>query len=220
MLKLSGSFTKLAAGATLVFSATAANAALFSIQGGTAIVTDSASAGINDVLASGATLHDNAVLATTANNVKLKFFFWGSESGYTNTLTTSFGSHAESDNANGSGSIAFPGLGTPLFSGVQASAGNVAMSFASTGGNAPGGIVAAGAGDAWRSIAFAYLNKDGSFSATPTNLVGYAFDDSGAGPDDNHDDYVGYVQAVPIPAAAWLFGSGLMALVGLRRRKA
>jgi len=31
--------------------------------------------------------------------------------------------------------------------------------------------------------------------------------------------YSGDVSAVPVPAAVWLFGSGLMGLVGLDRRK-
>ena len=36
------------------------------------------------------------------------------------------------------------------------------------------------------------------------------------GPDQNGSDFVG---AVPVPAAVWLFGSGLLGLVGIARRK-
>ena len=30
---------------------------------------------------------------------------------------------------------------------------------------------------------------------------------------------MGYVNAIPVPAAVWLFGSGLLGLVGVARRK-
>jgi len=36
---------------------------------------------------------------------------------------------------------------------------------------------------------------------------------------DEHYGYIGVVSAVPVPASAWLFGSGLIGLVGLTRRK-
>ena len=67
-----------------------------------------------------------------------------------------------------------------------------------------------------------YYALDNSFS--------YAFlsyDDDGAGPDDNHDDFVVKVSAsglnvtpVPLPATAWLFLSALGGFVTLGRRKA
>lgn len=49
------------------------------------------------------------------------------------------------------------------------------------------------------------------------------FDDQAGDPDDdNHDDMGIRVQVVPLPAAAWLFGSALlgMAGIGYRRRQA
>jgi hypothetical protein len=53
------------------------------------------------------------------------------------------------------------------------------------------------------------------------------FDDSGASDDDNHDDLAIRLSivggdggfAVPVPAAAWLFGSALFGLVGVARRQ-
>ena len=34
-----------------------------------------------------------------------------------------------------------------------------------------------------------------------------------------HAGYIGVVSAVPVPAAAWLFGSGIIGLIGIARRK-
>ena len=47
-----------------------------------------------------------------------------------------------------------------------------------------------------------------------------AFDDNGGGNDDNHDDMVVGVQAVPVPATFGLLGVGLLGLgVAMRRRE-
>jgi len=183
----------------------------------------------NNVLGAGYQIRDNALLATTVANVQFQFYFLGSESGFANTLHTAWGNHTEIDS--------YPGWpGTYLFGGTQAAAGALNMSFTSAGG--PAGPVTNGGGDGSRSIAFAYLSPlcltNGSMvgqqtCVSPTevldaNGIGYilfSLDDSGAGPDDNHDDYVGYMsyQVVPIPAAVWLLGSGLIGLVGLSRRR-
>jgi hypothetical protein len=189
---------------------------LLSIDGGADLGIPSS----NDVLhpLEGMT-KNRSILSTTVANVRLEFFFWGSESGFRNTLHAGSFSHTEIDNVRpGGGAVPFPGFASPLFSYVQAAAAPVDLSFTSSGF---GGELLPGSADPLKSIAFAYLTEAGQISADPTNIALITLDDSGAGPDDNHDDYVGYVRAsaVPIPGAVWLFGSGLLALVSVGRRR-
>jgi hypothetical protein len=158
---------------------------------------------------------DNATL-TIEDGAILTFYFVGSESGYTNTLNTAFGTHAENNTIPG-----FPG--ELLFSGTYDDT-NPALWFTSSGF---AGQLVPGGGDAGKSIAFAYLNESFEVSIGPTEIVLFALDDAGAGPDDNHDDYVGYfvvsaapVEEVPLPGAVWLFGSALLGFVTWSRRRA
>lgn len=74
----------------------------------------------------------------------------------------------------------------------------------------------------WQSFA---IILDYSFNNVFYDAI-VLFDDSGWGPDDNHDDHVigltveaGPYSVVPLPAAAWLFGSGLLGLVAAARRR-
>jgi hypothetical protein len=72
-------------------------------------------------------------------------------------------------------------------------------------------IVAAGtAGAVWNSNAFAgyafILRADGIRILDYVNPTG-------------HSDYVTTVSTVPVPAAVWLLGSGLMGLAGMARRR-
>lgn len=62
--------------------------------------------------------------------------------------------------------------------------------------------------------------------ATSGTSVDLWFDDFGAGGDDDHDDMTirlsltkGSFSVVPIPTAAWLFGSAFLGLLGIGRRK-
>jgi hypothetical protein len=175
----------------------------------------------NDVLGGGfGTLQNKATLKTTADNVTLEYFFWGSESGFNNKLVTPFGMHTEINSTP-----AFPGFGSPLFSGTQADAGVVDLSFLVKGKashevtNAAGSIMLDGFA---ASIAWAFLTEDGKFSAEATDIALFTLDDSGASANGDFDDYVGYVRAttpVPVPAAVWMFGSALLGAGFLSRRQ-
>lgn len=60
---------------------------------------------------------------------------------------------------------------------------------------------------------FAALDKFGKWQP-PGGIVGFE------GTDDlDHVTYTLWVEAVPVPAAVWLFGSGLLGLIGMARRK-
>ncbi|NBC47721.1 MAG: hypothetical protein GVY22_06995 [Gammaproteobacteria bacterium] len=226
--------TLTAAAFALALGAGSANAALLSITGGNNI---GAPPSDNDILngntppgTAGGFLTEAATLATTQANVLLEFFYWGSESGYENTLVTAFDSHTETG-GTGSNLVDNGYLGANLVaSGVQTSAGQVTLSFnidfdgdGTTDATADQTTVDPG-------IGFAFLDPStGNYSGSDTgsgfvfldsNVVLITLDD-GADVDDNHDDYVGYVRAsvVPIPAAAWLFGSALVGMAGIGYRR-
>jgi hypothetical protein len=63
------------------------------------------------------------------------------------------------------------------------------------------------------------------FAPNPSLAWGFGFGGGGPGLDNKLDDFYGWavqsgnVGAVPVPAAVWLFGSGLIGLLGLARRK-
>lgn len=60
----------------------------------------------------------------------------------------------------------------------------------------------------------------GDDSTKSGDVVWVFFDDSGASDDDNHDDMVVRISAVPLPAGVLLLGLGLGGLAAYRRRQA
>jgi len=223
----------LALSVAALFTGAQASAALLTVGAGTPFNTPAS----NNTLGAGAPLIDGASLVTTQANVILEFRYLGSESGFANKLVVTGLSahgalagnftHTEAANNNTNPNAKFPGIF--VGGGLQTTAGGVAMSFDT---QTSAGIINLGPVVSGKSIALAYLDvactanpakfiKD-CISATATNAVLFALDDSGAGPDDNHDDYVGYLVAtpVPVPAAFWLLGSALLGLAGIGRRRA
>jgi hypothetical protein len=70
---------------------------------------------------------------------------------------------------------------------------------------------------AWDMTSFAKLAAGGPFSlglASPSGAVSFNSFEGGGAANGPYLD----VQPVPIPAAAWLLGSGLLGLVAIRRR--
>jgi hypothetical protein len=60
----------------------------------------------------------------------------------------------------------------------------------------------------------------GNKTTTTGNVVWLFVDDGGAGPNDNHDDFVVRISAVPLPAGVLLLGLALGGLAVYRRRAA
>jgi hypothetical protein len=221
MKTMKSSLAAMTSALALMVGIEAADASLLTISGGSAFTTwvD------NDVLGGGWSLLNNAGLSATSG-ATLSYYFLGSHSGFINTLNTAGGkSNTEGPNST----VAFPG--TPLFSEVAPASGNLFWFSTSGNGTITPGVASGDNGNG--GIAFAYLDSSGKRSTTPTDRVLFALDD-GAAVDDDHDDYVGYVLAssvvtapsvvtassvVPIPAAAWLFGSAILGLAGVGRRK-
>lgn len=72
-------------------------------------------------------------------------------------------------------------------------------------------------------IAYGIDLADFSLSGPVTQFrmsIGYGWCNTDSGPCSAVPSFIGAYNAVPVPAAVWLFGSGLLGLVGFMRRRA
>jgi hypothetical protein len=154
-----------------------------------------------------------ASLTLTAPAI-LSFEFLGSESGFSDGFTAP--GIAPIPGVDPEVSLLENHFAAPIFLGSGSySAGSLAGLFNFTSNlGVPAGIGATGFG------IFLPRLPAGTLTYTGDSLI-FGFDDLGAGPDDNHDDYIVRVTAVP-ELGTWammLFGFGAMGMTIRRSRK-
>lgn len=208
----------LTAGAAVLALSTAASAAsFFTIDGGTAgsiPASPGSSAVVNNNVLDQLTGVTGSTLAgtfgasigevNTSNSYKVDII--GYEALELNTFTLDGGSYTTA-------AAAFPGefSATGLASWIAT---NLDFTFSTTSGATPSSVSNGDANDFSSGTAnfFAAIDTDGSLLLF--------FDDFGNADDDNHDDLVVRISAVPLPAGMLLLMTGMGALVVRSRRKA
>ena len=157
----------------------------------------------------------------------LTFEFFGAEAGYNNEFN--FYIWGELFDHSGGGTIIAPNLASPLDTFVLTTIGsgfgllpfefaiNSRKAYLQNGFN-PDDSGGASSGPNFFASFNPFGSTDGS-GGTTGNIVYLFLDDGGAGPDDNHDDFLVRIsiQALPEPGILILLGISMMSVAGLRR---
>ena len=213
--------------AIVVALATGANATTISLSGGTAGTIPGGA--INDFIPGlfpGPVIggyYGSQILGSVPVLSTLTVEFFGAEASFHNEFNL-FGSELF-DHLGGT--IIAPNLGSPLSTFVTSIVGAGLLSFSfdvnSDAVSVVNGFNPDDSGGAAKGPNFfASFNPFGSAAGsggTTGNVVYLFLDDGGAGPDDNHDDFLVRIsiQAVPEPGILILLGISMMSVAGLRR---